>query len=98
MFLFPQGEDSKPGASAVTATTSKSKKLFSFSLGKDKEPKKKNSAPSAKIMAKGVGYSSYLQKGWDVKSYLAAQKEKDKQIELVLAKIYRYVKGIQKEI
>ena len=36
-----------------------------------------------KNMAKGVGYSSYQQKGWDVKAYLAAQKEKDKQIELL---------------
>jgi hypothetical protein len=40
-----------------------------------------------KNMAKGIGYSSYQQKGWDVKAFMAAQKEKDKQIELVLAKV-----------
>jgi hypothetical protein len=31
-------------------------------------------------MAKGVGYSNYQHKGWDVKAYMAAQKEKDKQV------------------
>lgn len=46
-------------------------------------------------MAKGVGYSSYQQKGWDVKAYMAAQKEKDKQIELVLAKIHVELKKLQ---
>ena len=45
-------------------------------------------------MAKGVGYSSYQQKGWDVKAYMAAQKEKDKQIELVLAKIHLELKKL----
>ena len=48
----------------------------------------------AKNMAKGVGYSSYQQKGWDVKAYMAAQKEKDKQIELVLEKIYQELKKL----
>ena len=49
---------------------------------------------AAKNMAKGVGYSSYQQKGWDVKAYMAAQKEKDKQIELVLEKIYQELKKL----
>jgi hypothetical protein len=31
-------------------------------------------------MAKGTGYSNYHHKGWDVKTYVAAQKEKDKQV------------------
>ena len=53
-----------------------------------------NLARQAKNMAKGVGYSSYQQKGWDVKAYMAAQKEKDKQIELVLEKIYQELKKL----
>ena len=60
---------------------------------KEKEEKKKAQAPT-KLMAKGVGYSNYLQKGWDVKAYMAAQKEKDKQIELVLGKIYQELKKL----
>ena len=55
-------------------------------MNKDKESSeekaKKKEAIQRKNMAKGVGYSSYQQKGWDVKAYVAAQKEKDKQIEL----------------
>lgn len=57
-----------------------------------KEQKKKSRL--AKNMAKGVGYSSYQQKGWDVKAYMAAQKEKDKQIELVLEKIQQELKRL----
>ena len=34
-------------------------------------------------------------KGWDVKSYTAAQEEKDKQIELVLDKILVQLKQLQ---
>lgn len=35
----------------------------------------------------GTGYSSSSHKGWDINAYLAAQREKDKQIECVLQKI-----------
>lgn len=35
----------------------------------------------------GTGYSSSIHKGWDINAYLAAQREKDKQIECVLQKI-----------
>ncbi|XP_069681648.1 baculoviral IAP repeat-containing protein 6-like [Periplaneta americana] len=35
----------------------------------------------------GTGYSSSFHKGWDINAYLAAQREKDKQIECVLQKI-----------
>ena len=35
----------------------------------------------------GTGYSSAFHKGWDINAYLAAQREKDKQIERVLKKI-----------
>ena len=78
----------------------KSKSKFSlFGMNKDKETseekaKKKEAAIQRKNMAKGVGYSSYQQKGWDVKAYLAAQKEKDKQIELVLGKIYHELRKL----
>jgi hypothetical protein len=35
----------------------------------------------------GTGYSSSFHKGWDINAHLAAQREKDKQIECVLQKI-----------
>ena len=67
-------------------------------MNKDKETSeekaKKKEANQRKNMAKGVGYSSYQQKGWDVKAYMAAQKEKDKQIMLVLDKIYNELKKL----
>ena len=80
-------------------TPKKHKSKFSlFGMNKDKESSdekaKKKEANQRKNMAKGVGYSSYQQKGWDVKAYMAAQKEKDKQIELVLAKIYHELKKL----
>lgn len=49
--------------------------------------KKKKESDSVKSQAKGVGYSSYPHKGWDVKAYEAAQREQDKQIQLVLERI-----------
>ncbi len=74
-------------------------KFCLFGMNKDKESSeekaKKKEANQRKNMAKGVGYSSYQQKGWDVKAYMAAQKEKDKQIELVLAKIHVELKKLQ---
>ena len=80
-------------------TPKKQKSKFClFGMNKDKESSeekaKKKEANQRKNMAKGVGYSSYQQKGWDVKAYMAAQKEKDKQIELVLAKIYHELKKL----
>ena len=69
--------------------TKKTKSKFSlFGMNKDKESSeekaKKKEAIHRKNMAKGVGYSSYQQKGWDVKAYVAAQKEKDKQIGKIM--------------
>ena len=62
--------------------TQKSKfAIFTLSGNKEKEKEEKKKALTAvKNMAKGVGYSNYQQKGWDVKAYMAAQKEKDKQV------------------
>lgn len=55
--------------------------LFALSGNKEKEKEeKKKSLATIKNMAKGVGYSNHQQKGWDVKAYMAAQKEKDKQV------------------
>ena len=45
-------------------------------------------------MTSGVGYSTYNNKGWDVKAFMAAQQEKDKQIELVLDKILLELKRL----
>jgi len=80
-------------------TPKKTKSKFClFGMNKDEESSeekaKKKEANQRKNMAKGVGYSSYQQKGWDVKAYMAARKEKDKQIELVLAKIYHELKKL----
>jgi hypothetical protein len=49
--------------------------------------RKKKEQEVVESQAKGTGYSSYQNKGWDVNAYMAAQKEKDKQIQLVLEKI-----------
>lgn len=87
------GSSGSGSASTSTPPSEEKKPLKKFMLfnlkgsekGASDEKEKKKAA--VKNMAKGVGYSSYQQKGWDVKAYMAAQKEKDKQIELVLAKI-----------
>ncbi|XP_059078409.1 uncharacterized protein LOC131876889 [Tigriopus californicus] len=73
----------------------KLKKLQMF-LQRDRQSKdeKKKASEKVKLMAKGVGYSRYQQKGWDVKAYMAAQREKDKQIELVLGKIHQELKKL----
>ena len=42
---------------------------------------------------KGLGYSGYSAKGWDWKNYLAAQKEKDRQVESVLEKVVSELQG-----
>ena len=75
-FQLPLQED----ASKKSAQKSKFN-LFALSSSKDKDKEEKKKSPLAiKNMAKGVGYSNYQQKGWDVKAYMAAQKEKDKQV------------------
>ena len=90
------GSGSKKSPSQQNDKKSKGFTLFGINK-KDKEEKKKSGSSSqstTKNMAKGVGYSSYQQKGWDVKAYMAAQKEKDRQIEIVLAKIYQELKKL----
>jgi len=59
-----------------------------------KGDRKKKEQEVVKSQAKGTGYSSYQNKGWDVKAYMAAQKEKDKQIQLVLEKICSELKKL----
>merc|ERR1719447_2148959 len=61
---------------------------------KSSTDKKKKEEEVAKSQAKGTGYSSYSHKGWDIKAYQAAQKEKDKQIQLVLEKICSELKRL----
>ena len=97
---FPSAATSKEDAPKKEAAPKKHKSKFClFGINKDKESSeekaaKKKEANQRKNMAKGVGYSSYQQKGWDVKAYMAAQKEKDKQIELVLGKIHLELKKL----
>jgi hypothetical protein len=55
--------------------------------GSDSRKCQKNS-----LFPAGTGYSSYSHKGWDINAYLAAQREKDKQIEHVLQKILQELK------
>ena len=40
-----------------------------------------------KGIAKGTGYSTYSQPGWDMPAFMAAQQENDRQIQIVLEKI-----------
>ncbi len=89
------GPSSDPGAADTGAKDKKGKKfgLFGLSKEKDKDDKKSGKAQK-KTMAKGTGYSSCQQKGWDPKAYIAAQKEKDRQIELVLGKIQHELKKL----
>ena len=49
--------------------------------------RKKKEQEVVESQANGTGYSSYQNMGWDVNAYMAAQKDKDKQIQLVLEKI-----------
>jgi baculoviral IAP repeat-containing protein 6 len=59
-----------------------------------KGERKKKEEVVVKSQAKGTGYSSYQNKGWDVKAWMAAQKETDKQIQLVLEKICSELKKL----
>lgn len=62
-------------------------RLFNVAPGNDrKKCQEKSQFPS------GTGYSSSFHKGWDINAYLAAQREKDKQIECVLQKILQELK------
>ena len=45
-----------------------------------------------KGFAKGTGYSTYSQPGWDVNSFMAAQRENDRQIHVVLQIILRQLR------
>jgi len=59
--------------------------------------KKKGSEDSnRKTIAKGTGYSSWNHQGWDVKAYMAAQNEKDRQIWMVLALIMEELKKFRR--
>lgn len=96
------GSGSGGGGGSATATLQPLNPLHQYVFaatakkddGSEKSSKKCAFLGPAKNMAKGVGYSSYQQKGWDVKAYMAAQKEKDNQIELVLEKIYQELKKL----
>ncbi len=82
-------------ASDSGAKDKKSKSKFAlFGLAKEKDKDDKKANKIQKKMAKGTGYSSYQQKGWDPKAYMAAQREKDKQIELVLGKIHQELRKL----
>jgi len=59
-----------------------------------KGDRKKKEDIVVKSQAKGTGYSSYQNKGWDMKAWMAAQKETDKQIQLVLEKICSELKKL----
>jgi len=59
--------------------------------------KKKGSEDSnRKTIAKGTGYSNWNHQGWDVKAYMAAQNEKDRQIWMVLALIMEELKKFRR--
>ena len=66
-------------------TTFKKKKT-----GADKEDAAK------KTIAKGTGYSSQGHKGWDMKAWQAAQREKDRQIMMVLERILEELKKFRR--
>ena len=62
--------------SSTNSATSKSPKEGTASGtagGKKSSTGGENSSPTTPKMAKGVGYSTYNHKGWDIDSYLAAQ-------------------------
>ena len=88
------------GQKIITLPEPKSSKSFSvmqklhMKLMKKREASKEN--PEKKTIAKGTGYSSYHHKGWDTKLWLAAQKEKDRQIMMVLEKILEELKKFRR--
>ena len=56
-------------------------------LFKKNSEEKGKTSQAKKGLAKGTGYSGYSEKGWDLKAFMAAQRENDRQIQIVLAKI-----------
>ncbi|CAH1773453.1 unnamed protein product [Owenia fusiformis] len=60
------------------------------SVTNPKDLKRRKDEPE--YWAKGVGYGHSRRPEWDVKAYLAAQREKDKQVEDVLHKIQQELK------
>ena len=84
------------GAGANTGNENHSLPKFSKLQKLFRKKAKKSSAnkgeTAKKTLAKGTGYSSYHHKGWDVKAWQAAQREKDKQIMMVLEKILEELK------
>ena len=50
-------------------------------------PRSEDKGKVKKGPAKGTGYSNYNQPGWDIKKFMAAQMENDRQIQIVLEKI-----------
>ncbi|KAK7866626.1 hypothetical protein R5R35_011533 [Gryllus longicercus] len=61
---------------------------FTFSPVNNEKSKK----PSKNIFPAGTGFSSDIHTGWDVNAFLAAQREKDKQVECVLQNILQELK------
>jgi len=91
--------DKKEEVHETTNKEEKKGKSWMFTPGwplKGDSSKKKKEPEVVKSQAKGTGYTSYQNKGkgWDVKAYMAAQKEKDKQIQLVLEKICSELKKL----
>ena len=85
-----------PASSGAGANTGHENLLLQKLKKTFKKKAKKSSAnkgeTAKKTLAKGTGYSSYHHKGWDVKAWQAAQREKDKQIMMVLEKILEELK------
>ena len=95
-----EAEEPPPLPLAVQIQEPKSTVGFSmmskFLKMKSKKKERNKEDPTRKTIAKGTGYSSYNHKGWDVKAYMAAQKEKDRQIEIVLEKILEELKKFRR--
>ena len=87
---IPEFDDAIQVAQAASSSSfsAKTKSLLCVpKLFKKNSEEKGKASQAKKGLAKGTGYSNYSQKGWDVKAYMAAQQEKDRQIKLVLEKI-----------
>merc|ERR1712013_974618 len=97
--MSPVAGPSGIGEKEVVVGTSKEEKkgkgwMVSSAHWLLKGDRKKKEDIVVKSQAKGTGYSSYQNKGWDVKAWMAAQKETDKQIQLVLEKIASELKKL----
>ena len=78
----PQAQASSSSFSVKTKSLLCVPKLF-----KKNSDEKAKASQAKKGLAKGTGYSNYSTKGWDVKAFMAAQAENDRQIKIVLEKI-----------